>query len=287
MKLKRNAARTANSVLRRFGLELSRIALLDFEARLVSPKHLSIMFDDLAKPMEEWIHTQRLFQPRCSVPVRDAIENFYSKYLESPFHVQAGGSRFNNLLWLYLLSNAIQPSIIIDSGTYTGASAWALWLGSPQSPLTSFDIDQSRLRFKVPGVSYIEKDWTTFDLTGCDLSRALCYFDDHVDQIGRLIQAAERRIPWAVFDDDFRVTSYLPLSDVQITLPKVEFALDDRLSDKDVISWSYAGRTITWQVDRSYLDKGRATIHATERLPDTSLITGISQTPYRVVALKH
>ena len=103
---------------------------------------------------------------------------------------------------------------------------------------------------------------------------------------GPLIQSANRGFPLAVFDDDFRVTSYLPLSDVQITLPKIEFALDDRLRDKEIISWSYGGRTIPWQVDRAYLDKGRSAIKATDRLPDTSLITGIGQTPYRVVALK-
>lgn len=285
MKPTRIAAHLANTLLGRFGLELSRRGISDFDARLESPKHLEFLFDDLAAPMQQWIDTQKLFTPASRIQVRPAIERFYREYLESPFRAQVAGSRFNNLLWLYLLANAIRPTVIVDSGTYAGASAWAMSLGSPDSPQYSFDIDLSRLKLRRPGVQYIQADWATFDMKNCDISRGLGYFDDHVDQIGRLIQATDRGIPLAIFDDDLRVTSYLPM-DVNISLPKIEFALDGRLHDKETISWSFNGRMLTWQVDRAYLDRGRLVIQATERLPDTSLITGIAQTPYRLVALK-
>lgn len=290
MKPTRIAAGVANFFLNPFGLELSRRGIPDFDVRFESPRQLDFLFDDLAGSMEQWINAQQLFTPATRpTRVRTAIERFYREYLDSPFRVQVAGCRFNNLLWLYLLSYAIRPTVIVDSGTYRGASAWALSLGSPDSPGYSFDIDLSRLKLRRPGVRYIQADWTTFDMRTCDTSRGLCYFDDHTDQIGRLIQAAGRGIPFVIFDDDLRVTAYAPMWEIwipQLELPKIEFALDDRLRDKEIISWSYRGHTLTWQVDRAYLDRGRAAIQATERLPDTSPITGIGQTPYRLVALK-
>lgn len=283
--MKRAVARTANSLLRRFGLEVAKVGL-DFDARLESTKHLQLMFDDLAEPIGRWLHTQTLFRLSGQIPVRQEIDKFYHGYLASPFRVQFTASRFNNLLWLYVLARALRPTAIVDSGTYMGASAWALSLGSPDSPLHSFDIDLGHLKLRRPKVQYIQADWTTFDTRGCDLSRGLCYFDDHMDQVARLIQAAERRFPYAIFDDDFPVTSFASMAHDGVALPKIEFALDTRLADREVISWLNRGRKCSWQVDRAYLDKGRALIRATERLPDTSMVTGIQQTPYRVVALR-
>lgn len=283
MNLRRVAFRTVNSLLRSQDLSLAPV-IRDFDARLDSPQHLGQLFDNLTNPIHDWIHNQQLF-PVGPVPVRFLVERFYEDYLASPFRQAGGGSRFNNLLWLYLLSHSIKPTVIIDSGTYTGASAWALSMGSPNSPVFSFDIDMSRLLLKIPTVKYIEEDWSTFDLANCDVSRGLCYFDDHVDQVGRLLQAKERRFPWVIFDDDFPITCFVGMAHGGHALPKIEFALNEKLADKDMITWTHGGRHFSWQVDREYLDKGRAAIHATERLPNTSLITGIQQTPYRVVAL--
>src|SRR4051812_13492258 len=171
MKPTRIAANLANSLLNRFNLELSKRPLEDFDARL-SSRHLQFMFDDLTAPIEQWINAQQLFIPARRPPqLRPAIERFYNEYLSSPFRATSGGSRFNNLLWLYLLAYSIRPTVIVDSGTYTGASAWAMSLGSPESPQYSFDLDITRLKLRIPGVQYIEADWTTFDIKRCDLSR--------------------------------------------------------------------------------------------------------------------
>src|ERR1700730_18364541 len=121
MNAKRTAARIANSLLLRLDLALTHVSL-DFDARLENPRHLQFLFDDLAEPIERWINTQQLFALHSGpIQVRSEVETFYHEYLLSPFRVQSGGSRFNNLLWLYLLSKAVRPTVIIDSGTYMGA----------------------------------------------------------------------------------------------------------------------------------------------------------------------
>jgi len=129
-----------------------------------------------------------------------------------------------------------------------------------------------------------EQDWADQPFRE-DRSRGLCYFDDHVDQAARLEQAAAKGFPLAIFDDDFPVTSFAEMAHDGAALPKIEFVLDEALRNQSEISWISRGRRRTWPVDHAALDRARKLIAASERLPNTSLVTGIHQTPYRIVRL--
>lgn len=240
----------------------------------------------MAREIGEWLASQTLFDVKQAIDLEAEIAAFYDDYLVSPFRLQLGESRYNNCLWLYLLARASAPDLIIDSGTYTGASSWALSRGAPQAKVVSFDIDLSNLRLRLPNVDYVEKDWTSFDLVPHAGRNVLAYFDDHIDQARRLIEARERGIPLAIFDDDFAIGAFPAMAHNGAALPKLEFVLDESLRDGDEIVWRNRGRRTHWRVDRAYLDKARDAIAGTARLPNTSLVTGIHQTPYRVVRLK-
>ena len=204
----------------------------DFDARIENSRILGFLFDALAAPAEQWLNHQPFFDlPNGPIQVGGQIEDFYLRYLESPFRSQVGGSRFNNLLWLNLIAHAMQPSIIVDSGTFLGASAWALSLGAPQCPIYSFDVDLSHLKLRALAVKYVQSDWMRVDFSSYDPSRGLCYFDDHIDQAKRLIEAGSRHIPTAIFDDDFPITAFAPMAHEGQALPKIEFVLDDRLRE--------------------------------------------------------
>ncbi|MGC2297232.1 MAG: hypothetical protein WA476_00410, partial [Acidobacteriaceae bacterium] len=195
-----------------------------------------------------------------------------------------GGSRFNNLAWLYTIARAMQPSFVIDSGTFRGASAWAF--SKAGIPVYSFDIDLSQLLHRSPAVLYTQSDWTVFNWRDKDLSQALIYFDDHLDQVRRLFEASQRVLPVAIFDDDFPITSFAPMANGGRALPKIEFVLDDELRQYREISWLHRGRRYVFPLNHAYLEQARLIIGNTERLPETSQITGIQQTPYRLVRLK-
>jgi hypothetical protein len=278
------ALRTLNSVLGKTGFAISRVNY-DFASHLESQQHLSMMFSALADAFEQWKLEQKTIEVCCHFDSLREVEEFYSDYLKMPFRDPSGGSRFNNLLWLNLISKMLQPSVIVDSGTYTGASAWALHRGAPSAKLFSFDIDLSNLLWRSPRAKYLQHDWTGYDFHAEDLSRALCYFDDHLDQVRRLMEARERNFPYAIFDDDFPVSAFPKMASTAAPLPKIEFALNESLKDGEEIVWTYNGVRRSWRVSRKYLDEARAAISATDRLPNTSCITGIHQTPYRVVAL--
>lgn len=285
MKLARMAYSGLNRLLARANLRLEATGL-DFDARLDRPEQLQRMFAALGAEADAWLARQPLFTVRRELDCAREIESFFAHYLASPYRSRFGGSRFNNLAWLYLVAKAYQPSLVIDSGTYTGASAWALALATPSVPILSFDIDLSQLAHRSDGVTYLETDWSAFDFKNYDLSRSFAYFDDHVDQARRLLECAERSVALAVFDDDFPVTAFAPMAHGGAALPKVEFVLDEELRKVDELSWIERGQRRVWRVPHEQLDRAKAVIARTERLPDTSLITGIHQTPYRLVTFQ-
>lgn len=282
MGVRRIIYRTVNRTLAVAGLRLAPVER-DFDARPLDKAVQDMLFRDLARSMGGYLEAQHLFAP-VPFDVEAAARDFYFRYLESPYRDQFGGSRFNNCLWLCLIARALNPDVIIDSGAYRGASAWAFALGAPGAEILSFDLDLSHLRHRAPGVQYLQCDWMDFDFGA--RARTLCYFDDHVDQARRLLEAHARGVEMAIFDDDFPVVSALAMAHDGNAFPKIEFVLNDALRKQSSLRWSRGARVHEWPVDGAYLDRARAVIAATERLPDTSLITGIQQTPYRIVSLR-
>lgn len=285
MNFRRLAGRTANKLLRRIGLELSLIDM-DFDARLVSEKRLDRMFAEIAETAAGFFASQTILPVTRKFDFQAEIGRFYEAYLTTPFRRKAGGSRIGNLLWLDLISKAVAPDLVIDSGTYMGASAWAMSQGAPDARILSFDINLSNVALRCENVEYIERDWTSTDYEGLDRSKSICYFDDHVDQGRRLKEAASLGFPLAIYDDDFSVYSFAPMAHDGHALPKISFLLDDTLEDGELIEWIDGARRFTWRVDRTELDPLRDLIRTAERLPNLGAVWAIDQLPYRVVALK-
>ncbi len=283
--LKRFTSRHLNRALNQAGLRIDYLAK-DFESYPLDAFTRRKIFHALGAEYDRWISSQNLFEVEEKFDPVAGAEYFFCEWYKTPFREQQGGSRFNNLLWLFFISKSYGPAIIVDSGTYFGASAWALSKGNPKAEVYSFDVDLSQMKLRSPTVKYIQADWTEAPSLPPLKGRFLAYFDDHVDQIKRLIEASERHCNLAVFDDDYPLTSFYAMAPSPSVLPKLEFALDDDLQDGQVLEWIYKNRKHRWVVDRKYLECGISKIAATERLPNTSLVTGIHQTPYRVIALR-
>jgi len=284
MRIKRLMKRMADSALGSFGLKVVKVSD-DLENRPTGYAETR-MLREIAGAFDEWCRSKTAWPVSQLADSFTVVKAFYDSYLGSVYQAEDGGSRFNNLLWLHLLAKATQPSVIIDSGTYRGASAWAFATALPRCPIYSFDIDLSRLAYRSPGVTYIQQDWATCGFEGCNLAGALAYFDDHVDQGLRLMQAAARGVTRMIFDDDFPVTSFARMAHGGHALPKIEFALDEDLQAVPALTWTTRCGARSWPIDHAQLIDMRDRIAATERLPNTSLITGIHQTPYRLVKVR-
>ena len=283
--LLKSTFRFANTLAATLGLRIEKLDS-DFSIRPLDEFSRAVLAKELATAYGAWFSRQEMFDNRAGDVTPDEIQFFFDSWINSPFRKQTGSSRFNNLLWLYLVSKRFAPDIIVDSGTFEGASAWALSLGSPSSKILSFDISLARLVLRIEGVEYFQHDWTKSEIAWPKKSRSLVYFDDHVDQAQRLLEAFDRNFSLAIFDDDYPVTSYYTMAPSDKVLPKIEFVLNEELKDGTVLRWGNEKIKNEWTVNKKYLQDARSCIDKTERLPFTGLITGIHQTPYRLVKLK-
>ena len=279
---RRIARKLVSSLLSPLRLELVR-APRDLEDFLEPGKHRDRIFQRVAEAADGWLRTQTIAPWRQDFDVAREVREFFDDYRASPFREPHGGSRIGNLLWLDLLAKTFAPDVMVDSGTFKGASAWALRRGYPGARLLSFDIDLSRLLLRVPGADYIESDWTRHDITG---QHILCYFDDHVDQCRRVREAAARGVAVAVFDDDYDVTQFAPMAHGGFSLPKLSFCFDRALADGEVIAWREGGHRHEWTVPGGELAAVRGMVEHYQRLPDISAPFGVDQMPYSIAALR-
>ncbi|WP_420137308.1 hypothetical protein [Sphingomonas sp.] len=240
----------------------------------------------LAAAFDKWKQSQTLFPQLAEFDTHRAVATFYEAYLGSPFRTRAGGSRLNNLLLLYLVARSYEPTTIIDSGTFQGASAWALKLGAPRARVISFDIDLSRLISRTDRVEYVGHDWTTFDLSECDMSKSLAFFDDHIDQVRRLEESVDRDVKAIIFDDDLTIGAFSEMAHGGMSIPKIEWVFDPFVASQDKISWFDGKAEQSWKVDHKRLEAARDAIEGYDRLPNTGPLTGISHLPYSILTLK-
>ena len=280
--LKRLARKAATALLRPLGMEMVRVSR-DLDDFLEPGKHRDAIFRRAATAADDWLQTQAIAPQYQAFDIEREMREFFDDYLASPFREPHGGSRIGNLLWLDLLAKAFAPDVIVDSGTFKGASAWALARGNPNARIVSFDIDLSQLLLRVPGVNYIESDWAGHDITGQNM---LCYFDDHVDQCRRVREAFAHGASVAVFDDDYDVTQFAPMAHGGFSLPKLSFCFDRSLEDGEVIAWREGGHRHEWTVPGGELEAVRGMVEHYQRLPDISAPFGVDQMPYSIAGLR-
>lgn len=283
MNLKK-ARSVLNKALAPLNIEMTRLNG-DLDARIVSGAHVHATTVRLAEQMEAVMRRDVVFPDRASdLELLPFINSFYQSYESVAKCSGGGGSRFLNLLWLAVLARAVKPDLIIDSGTFKGLSAWALRFGAPEAELHSFDIDLGNLCTRVDA-NYHESDWTTVPL---DTSgrRTLCYFDDHVDQVRRVLEAAAAGHRWLIFDDDVGVSRVPAIAATSSPLPKLQFLTDTSLVHGEELVWETRGRQARFRIDQTYLQRARDCIAQMQKVPDLwQLVPTVHQNPYTLVVL--
>jgi len=279
------AFRMCNKVLGGIGLGIQRVGP-DFINRPIGSAQTHELARRLADAFDQWKSNQDLFEDLRNFDSQAAVHQFYKAYLQSPFRTAFGGSRLNNLVLLYLFARSYRPTFIVDSGTFQGASAWALKMGAPEASVVSFDIDLSRMMSETPGVTYVESDWASFDFATFDLSRSVAFFDDHIDQVRRLKESAANNIKVLILDDDLEVGAFAGMAHGGMSIPKIEFVFDPFIASLKEINWFDGKKEKSWPVDHQYLAEARGLINKYSRFPNTSAHTGIWQLPYSLLTLR-
>jgi hypothetical protein len=281
MKIQRLIFEAGNSALRPLGLCIGRIEA-DFQTSVpVGPLHGLIM-EALTDVWGRWYDTMASARD-IAIPPQLGREEFLSKIINfvdeyrefSGKNVRSGGLFLNNTVSLFAVCAYFQPPMIVDSGTYTGNSAWALARACLNASVQSFDITHVALKHRQPGVTYHLGDWsqTIINPMGCE--RAFAFFDDHVDQIRRIEECAARNVKIVVFDDDTPVNATHNGHNSH-SFPKASFAFWKSARTIKALGWELRGRKFEVPIDGARLERARALIAHYSRLPDLYPVTGFT-----------
>jgi hypothetical protein len=146
----------------------------------------------------------------------------------------------------------------------------------PRAKIVAFDINLSAAH-RTDGVDYHECDWMAVDVKAKDT--ALAYFDDHVNQAMRLIQAHRRGFRHIVVDDSW---SWGAISGCGgVPLPSVDMLMSDDLKIGETVEWIQAGKLwrYTHEEEGAQLcGNARKLIKAAYDIPSLFRETGVAPT---------
>jgi hypothetical protein len=141
--------------------------------------------------------------------------------------------------WLFMVARALQPKILVESGTYAGSSLFTLRHAAPLAKMFAFDLDFSPLLTRLQGVDYRQHDWGT-DSVRAESPTDLCYFNDHINNCKRVRQCYERGFKHLVLDDS------PDLGEIHKyrypAVPTISMIENKKCQDGDAIEWNWFGK---------------------------------------------
>jgi hypothetical protein len=204
-------------------------------------------------------------------PEKD-IQSFTQALPQCPVAQDTGGGGFSAAMLLWAIARAIDPALVVESGTFRGFTTWVLRQSAPQARQYAFDISFVERQRLENGVVYHEHDWMDLALDCPAQTPALIYFDDHIDQWRRIREAAARGFRYLVFDDSLPSTALH--NDGWAAAPTVDMLFEKTLTDGEEIRWRTECGPFSWRYDAALATQTRALIRHHVRLPDLRFVFG-------------
>lgn len=291
MKILRSLFEAGNAALRPLGLCLDRTEA-DFQTSLPTGRLYDLVLDALRDTWSHWYDATTADASIGYSPVitktefTDRIIRFVDEYRQfSAKNIRSGGLFLNNTISLFAAAAYFDAPSVIDSGTYTGNSAWALSQACPNAHVQSFDITHVALRHREPRVTYHLGDWAGIVKEPFSGQPAFGFFDDHVDQVRRLEECVARNVKYLVFDDDVPVNASHNGHN-SASFPKLSYMYSDSLKTVSTVEWQRLGRNYAVPIDHDRLQRAKSHVAHYSRLPDLYATTGCTyQWPLALVVL--
>jgi hypothetical protein len=222
---------------------------------------------------------------RAGLPTLPAYEGLVREFWElipsCPVRQRRGGNGFNGCLQLFAIMRALEPAVIVESGVFRGLTTWIFRQACPDAAIYCFDPVLSGLQYRDERAHYSEEDWSAYDFAGVELEHAVAFFDDHVSQARRVIEADERGITRLVFDDD--ATSHRVHAHGGPAFPTIDMILAE--PGTETVRWVRNGREFAYRPDEALARKARDRIAAAHAFDDLHHATGYSPTRLAYVTL--
>lgn len=215
--------------------------------------------------------------------LEELVRDFFLRIRACPVRQKHGGNGFNGALQIYALARALDPPVIVESGVFRGFTTWVLREACPQARLYCFDPVLRNLQYRDPRATYSSDDWSAFDFSGVDLSRALALFDDHISQGRRVEEAAARGLEHLLFDDDS--AGHCIHGQGGPAYPTIAMLLAGEAGGEPV-RWRRNGRDFAWRPEGEAIAAAQARIALAQRFDDMHRLTGYSPARLTYVRLR-
>ncbi|MFD0934958.1 hypothetical protein ACFQ12_07160, partial [Methylobacterium trifolii] len=214
--------------------------------------------------------------------VREDVRRFWDLIPKTPVRQRRGGSGFNGALQLYVAMRALQPRCVIESGVFRGLTTWVIRQACPDAAIFCHDPDLSGLHYRDPAARYATTDWSAADWSGLDPGATVAFFDDHVAQGRRVLEARALGLTRLLFDDDaagHRIHAHGGPAHPTIAMIR---AFRD---DPEPIRWLRNGRAFEQPADDPRVREAGACIARAHAFDDLHRATGYSPARLTYVAL--
>jgi hypothetical protein len=210
------------------------------------------------------------------------VREFWDLVLLSPVRQRHGGAGFNGALQLFCLARAVDPDVIVESGVFRGFTTWVLRRAVPRARLLCFD-PAPRLQYRNEDAFYSRRDWSLHDFVGLDLARGLAFFDDHMPQARRIVEARERGFVHVALDDD--APAHRIHTHGGPAHPTLQMVLDEG-RDGEPVRWLRNGLEFSHAPDAQIVAQAREAIGVAHGFDDLHRATGYSPARLSYVRLK-
>ena len=212
-----------------------------------------------------------------------AVAAFWDLIGAAPVAQRRGGNGFNGALQLYVLMRALRPALVIESGVFRGLTTWITRQACPEAEILCFDPDLSGLRYRDPRARYHARDWSACDLGGLPLERAVGFFDDHISQARRVLEARARGLDRLIFDDD--AAAHRLHAHGGPAFPTIAMLMD-AAHGPEPVRWTRNGREFVYRPDGPEARAARALIARAHPFDDLHAATGYSPARITYVTLR-
>lgn len=131
------------------------------------------------------------------------LPQFLRLYDSRPLRDNQGGMQLNHSYACFCILKLLNPSVIIESGVWKGASTWLLQSVLANAKLFCLDPVLSNILYKSPTAVYLSTDFLDCDWSNIDGSNALCIFDDHQSALHRCMHMKWWGFKYALFEDNY------------------------------------------------------------------------------------
>ena len=230
-----------------------------------SSNYTTLLIDELTQIAEGFFSSVEI-KKKSTQALNQIVKDFYELYRNRKLIDNTHGSGFHNAFWLYLFSRVLNPDLIIESGVWKAHTTWLLEQACPEAAIFGFDRNLQFVEYNDLKATLIESDWGTYQFPQFNPDKSFVFFDCHVNNAQRILEAKEKGFKHLLFDDNppvHKIFSHIP------GIPTAAM-LDSGLGiDQPEIKWIWNGEEVTRSIDIEQARKAKELIKVHRLFPDT------------------